>query len=290
MSPVRVFVLVIAAIAAIGMAFLMRGALGGKNDGPAPVVQAAPEKPMARVLVAKRDLAPGARLTSDDMDWQDWPAEGINPAFITDGVPPAPEPKTAKGKAEKAVATATATLSGPESVRTLEGAVVKEPILAGEPIVLRKVVRGGEGGFLSVVLTPGMRAMGVSVSVDTAAGGFILPGDRVDVLQTREVEDVSVTRTVLRNVKVLAIDQSSAPAKDANTLVGATATLEVAAADVEALAGAQAQAKQNGVLALALRSYADAGGPSGRGTSSSGRTGSISVFRGGQASEVTITQ
>ncbi len=291
MSPVRVLVLVIAAVAAIGMAFLMRGMLGGQA-APPPVAQAAPEKPMARVLVAKRDLAPGARLTGEDIGWQEWPAEALNASFITDGAPPTVPEKGAKAVAQKAAQTATATLGGGDAVKSLEGAVVKEAIVTGEPIVLRKIVRGGEGGFLSVVLGPGMRAMGVSVSVDTAAGGFILPGDRVDVLQTREVEDVSVTRTVLRNVKVLAIDQASAPAADANTLVGAVATLEIAAADAEALAGAQVQAKgSGGGLVLALRSYADAGGPTGRGSSGGGaRNSKISVFKGGQASEVTISQ
>src|SRR5690606_9287495 len=100
---------------------------------------------------------------------------------------------------------------------------------------------------------PGMRAMAISVTVDTAAGGFILPGDRVDVLQAGDVDDRSVTRTVMRNVRVLAIDQAAAPAKDANTLVGAVATLEIPAGDAEVLAGAQIQARNGGGLVLALR-------------------------------------
>ena len=62
----------------------------------------------------------------------------------------------------------------------LIGAVVREPIASGEPMVERKVVKGGEGGYLAVVLQPGMRAIGVPVSVESGAGGFILPGDRVD--------------------------------------------------------------------------------------------------------------
>lgn len=296
MSPVRIFVLIVAAVAAIGLAFLLRGVLAGK-EGPAaaPVAQAAePARPMTRVLVAKRDLTIGTRLTAADMDWQVWPADSLNPAFITDGSAPAPAPKGPTDKAKKAVTEAASSLggSGASAIQSFEGTVVKEPIAAGEPIIARKIVRGGQGGYMSVVLTPGMRAMGVSVSVDTGAGGFILPGDRVDVLQAREVDDALVTRVVLRNVRVLAIDQTTAPEKDANTIVGAVATLEVAAADAETLAGAQMQAKGGGALVLALRSLADTGGPSGRGAGfeAAAQSDTISVYRGGEGSEVTINR
>ena len=66
------------------------------------------------------------------------------------------------------------------------GAVVREPILAGEPIVGRKIVRAGDSGYLAAYLEPGMRAMAIAVTVESAAGGFILPGDRVDVVLTAE--------------------------------------------------------------------------------------------------------
>ena len=180
------------------------------------------------------------------------------------------------------------------------GSVVREPILAGEPIVARKIVRAGDSGYMAAYLEPGMRAMAIRVTVETAAGGFILPGDRADVLLTREVKLPSgaaggetskfVAATVMQNVKVLAIDQATRAAEDAQAVVGATATLEVSARDAEVLA----LAKSEGELSLVLRSYADTAGPSGRvaGAVNRGNAaasgGVVRVYREGQAEAVAV--
>ena len=316
MKPVRIIVLAVAAISAIGLALLVRGMLSGKPTSQADAatpISAPAAQPMTKVLVAKRDLRVGERLTQNDMEWQDWPVEAVNAAFITDGavdVPaPVAVPADAAGKGKKddgraarpkqpgkedAVAQVTRAverLSGGGAKTQFVGAVVREPFLAGEPIVDRKLVRSGESGYLAVVLQPGMRAMSIPVTVETGAGGFILPGDRVDVVLAAQVQGDSedgaprkafVSTTVLRNVKVLAIDQQTSIERGATTVVGATATLEVGARESEALALAKAQ----GDLSLALRSYADVGGPSGLGDMVGGRSasggGSVRVFRGAQ--------
>ncbi len=309
MKPVRIIVLAVAAVSAIGLALLVRGMLAGeptsKADAAVPVSQPI-EKPMARVLVAKRDLPVGERLTSSDMDWQPWPVESVNAAFVTDGsveiaAPVAPaEGEAADGKKDNAkggdaaapaaqITRAVANLGGNGPKGGFIGAVVREPFLAGEPIVDRKLVRAGESGYLAVVLQPGMRAMSIPVTVETGAGGFILPGDRVDVVLSAQVQADSedgaprksfVASTVLRNVKVLAIDQQTQPDKGATTVVGATVTVEVGPREAEVLALAKAQ----GDLSLALRSYADAGGPSGVGDVIGGGRGSgaVRIFRGAQ--------
>lgn len=293
MSPVRLFILLIAAVAAIALAFVVRGAFAPKKAAePVAVAAAAPvATPTVRVLVAKRDLPIGTRLVSGDMGWQDWPAAGLTPAYITDGAPAAVKAEGAAGTA-KDVANAAGGLFGDAAIKSLESAVVREPFIAGEPMVARKIVKAGEGNYLSVVLGPGMRAMSVPVTVDTAAGGFILPGDRVDVLLTRTGGDEKgqVTESILRNVRILAIDQTSAAAADAQSMVGAVATLEIAARDTELVAQAQATAKGGGTLALALRSYTDAGAPMTRGSGPAGKGQSVRVFRAGQASEVTVAR
>lgn len=294
MSAVRLFILVIAAIAAIALAFVVRGAFAPKKPAAVPsgTVAAAPASaPSVKVLVAQHDLSVGTRLTAADMTWQDWPSANLNAAFITDGAAPQVQPTGAAGAAKKA-AEAAGNLFGGAAVQSMVGAVVREPLLQGEPIIARKIVRAGEGNFLSVVLTPGMRAMAVPVSVDSAAGGFIMPGDRVDILLSRDAGDRGITtQTVLRNLRVLAIDQASEPAKDAKTIVGAVATLEVAAGDSEILADAQAEAKKGGSLVLALRAYTDAGAPAGSGASGpSGPGRVVRVYRAGQASEVTVSR
>jgi pilus assembly protein CpaB len=295
MSAVRLFILVIAAIAAIALAFVVRGAFAPKKPDALPAQTAASATPAVtptvKVLVAQHDLPVGTRLTAADLTWQDWPAANINAAFITDGATPQVQPTGAAGAARKA-ANAAGALLGDSAIQAMAGSVVREPILQGEPIIARKIVKAGEGNYMSVVLMPGMRAMAVPVTVDTAAGGFIMPGDRVDVVLSRDAGDKGVTtQTVLRNLRVLAIDQAAEAAKDAKTIVGAVATLEVAAADSEVLAGAQADAKKGGSLVLALRAYTDAGAPAGSGgggPSGPGRV--VRVFRAGQSSEVTVSR
>jgi pilus assembly protein CpaB len=293
MSAVRILILVIAAIAAIAMAFVVRGAFSPRTAPSAAAAAPTPAAgPTVRVLVARRDLPTGARLSPADLGWQDWPAGGLSATFTTDGAPPQLK-QTGAAAAKDAAATASG-LFGDAAIKALEGAVVREPFVSGEPIVARKIVKTGEGNFMAIVLAPGMRAMSVGVTVDTAAGGFILPGDRVDLIVSQtNGENGILTETVLHNVKVLAIDQAAQPAKDAQTMVGAVATLEVSAADTELVAGAQTKAKAGGALTLALRSYADAGAPTTRGSAASsgpdaGET--IRVVRAGQTSQVTVSR
>ena len=261
---------------------------------------------MAQVLVAAKDLAPGQRLTDADLAWKEWAVDEVNPAFITDGSVPIPtaaepDPAAEEPKPKGAVATVTraaTNLATGGAKADYVGSVVREPILAGEPIIARKIVRAGDSGYMAAYLEPGMRAMSISIAVDTAAGGFILPGDRVDVVLTRETNfgNVGATEgdrakfssaTVLQNIKVLAIDQSTRAGDDAQTVVGATATLEVAPTDAEVLALAKAE----GELSLSLRSYADTGGPSGRASAPARQQqpSAVRIYRGG-APEVVVVQ
>lgn len=317
MKPAKIAVICIAAVSAIGLALVVR-AMGSSGGEPTATAVAAVEAPpMAKVLVAAKDLEPGKRLTDSDLAWKDWPVAEVNPVFITDGSVPIPgsaaseaaeaKPADAKAettrKAEEAAARVTRAatdLANGGAKADFIGAVVREPILAGEPIVARKIVRAGDSGYMAAYLEPGMRAMAIRVTVETAAGGFILPGDRADVLLTREVKLPAgaagsgggeagkfATATVMQNVKVLAIDQNTRAAEDAQAVVGATATLEVSGRDAELLA----QAKSEGDLSLVLRSYADTAGPSGRTAAVTRRSESanlVRVHREGQTETVVV--
>jgi pilus assembly protein CpaB len=292
-------VLAIAAIGAIGLALIV-GAMTKHKPSPTQVViaSAAPAQPMAKVLVAKHDLPVGTRLGANDLAWQDWPADAVNKAYITDGqgarVAPAGGAAALADQAQQtAKAAAAVVVGGNGPMQQLYGSIVRAEILANEPIINAKLVRGGEGGYMAVVLKPGMRAVAVPMSVNTDAGGFILPGDRVDVVQARPSDPAAnggrpgfVAQTLLRNIRVLAIDQNAQPSKGGQqSQVGSTATLEVAAADSEVLARAKAQ----GEVILALRPYSDAGGPSGRGEAGLD-SGQVRIFRSGQAPEVMVLQ
>jgi pilus assembly protein CpaB len=288
-------VLAIATIGSIGLVLVVSAMIGHKAPPP-QVVAAQPSAPMARVLVARHDLAVGARLTSNDMTWQDWPVGAINPAFVTDGQGahlPAPTATTAIAEQANQTVRAAATVvaGGANPMDQLSGSIVREAILANEPITNAKLVRGGVGGYMAVVLQPGMRAVAVPVTASDSAGGFILPGDRVDVVQAHQ-SDASNGRggyaaaILLRNVRVLAIDQNSQPPKNGQqSQIGGTATLEVAAADTQVVARAKAQ----GEVLLALRPYSDAGEPSGPPTDQ-GNSGQVRIFRSGQPAETVTLQ
>ena len=284
MGAVRIGIIALAALAAILLAFMVRGMIAPKKPVPvAASVAAPPPKPMAQVLVAKRDLPVGTRLTAMDLAWQPWPMDALNPNFVTDGAAPTPPPQGAEKVAKKA-ARATQDLvmaSGP--MQAFEGAMVKDAVARGEPITSRKVLRAGDSNYMAVVLLPGMRAMSVPINAETAAGGFILPGDRVDVLQSRPSPEGKGfnTETLMRNLRVLAIDQKPEAEKDARARVGAVAVLEVPAADTPILARGKAQ----GEMQLVLRSYADLGGGAVRGGGQRGNTG-MRLYRGGQMTEV----
>ncbi|WP_295189158.1 Flp pilus assembly protein CpaB [uncultured Brevundimonas sp.] len=304
MKPARIVVICIAAVSAIGLALVVR-AMGSSSNEPATPAAAAPVevRPMAKVLVAAKDLEPGKRLVEADLEWKDWPVDEVNPVFITDGSSPVPAKPAAESAAEKAtdavnrVAKAATELATTGAKSDYIGSVVREPILAGEPIVSRKIVRAGDSGYLAAYLEPGMRAMAIAVTVESAAGGFILPGDRVDVVLTAEtnrdgaVEGATKSKfasgVVLQNIKVLAIDQATRVGDDAQAVVGATATLEVRPQDSVLLA----QAKSEGELSLSLRSYADTAGPSGatrRPVAAVSRPQAVRIYRGGAPEVVAV--
>jgi len=318
MKPAKIAVICVAALAAVGLALVVRS-MGASDDKKATAEVSAPAAATTKVLVAAVDLEPGRLLTAEDMTWKDWPVADVHPAFVTDGSVPLPAnaneaaaPAAGKKKEDGTVTKvvdAVVSLNSPTARDHLAGSVVRESILAGEPVQTRKLVRAGESGYMAAFLDPGMRAMSIPVSADTAAGGFILPGDRVDVLLTREVDVPSgddtikrtVTATVLQNLKVLAVDQATQAPTEEKAVIGATATLEVNTRDAETLALARAQ----GDLTIVLRSYADAGGPRGlipgavrRGegavraasSAASGDTRSVRIFRGDATPEVVVLQ
>lgn len=311
MKASRYVVIGVAAVAALLLALLVRGLVSGNSATKASAAQqVVVENPTVKILVAARDLKVGERISEADLAWKKWPADALNPTYFTDGTGPVPitkpEEKKAETEADKAkdkvaktgetiAEAADAALNPTRGMESLLGGVVREEILMNEPIIARKIVRADEGGFMAVMLEPGMRAMAVPVSVENTAGGFILPGDRVDIIVSTEVRkpdggSAYVTRQVLRNVKVLAIDQAVSPQKDQQAVIGATATLEVSPEDGQSLA----QAKAMGTLSLMLRSYADVAGPSGRVAALPDQSvmveRKVTVYRNGQPSDVVVSQ
>ena len=302
MNPVRIAVVILAAlIGSAGLALFARTMASPPKHTIVTVAPAVVQAPMTRVLVAAHDLQPGDRLTSGDFTWQDWPKTALNPMFVTDGPGSAPVKAPITDKVVAAATTkARDTLSGGAAGAAADyvGAIVRVQMLKGEPLIAAKVVKGTDAGVLAVSLDPGMRAMAVPLSAESAAGGFILPGDHVDVVQSRKVDEPGgqqkfASGAVLRNVKVLAVDQQTARgAAKVAAQVGATATLEVTPEQAELLA----LSKSQGELTLILRSYADIGGPSSAGSGPRAvQTATVAptvvkVFRNGTPADVMVAR
>jgi len=232
MDRKKLVLLLGALIIAIGTAFAARSMFTGST---APVAEATqPTGP--RVLVAKRALTAGTIITADALGFQPWPTELVQDAYFIDGE---------------------------ADMNTLLGTVVRYPITAGEPVTQGSLVAPGDRGFLAAARGPGMRAVTVPVSATTGVAGFIFAGDRVDLVLTQNVagggdgEALKTAETVLRNLRVLATDQTVEKTSDENgkTVVNqfSNVTLEVTPKIAEKVAVAQTL----GTISLVLRSLAD---------------------------------
>jgi pilus assembly protein CpaB len=254
MDTRRLIVLGVALVAACGAALLVRGMLGGGT--PNVEARTAPVIAMSEVLVANVKLTPGQAVTADQVRWEKWPTTAVDASFITHGV---------VGSIEEAI----------------KGTVVRSPVLAGQPIVGTALVHADASGFMAAMLTDGMRAVSINVSAESGAGGFILPNDRIDVIQSRKINDNVLSKTILSNVRVLAVDQTFHQEKDAKTVIGKTATLEVTPEQAELLYSAQT----GGTLSLSLRPLGDnqlvASAASSRKKPSANYDGPVSVIRYG---------
>jgi pilus assembly protein CpaB len=86
--------------------------------------------------------------------------------------------------------------------------LVLAPIAENEPILASQITGPGERATLSAVLKDGMKAVTIRVNDVEGVGGFVLPGDHVDVLLTRPGSNkVSVNDVVIQDARVLAVDQ-----------------------------------------------------------------------------------
>jgi pilus assembly protein CpaB len=235
MDRKKLVLLLGALVIAIGTAIAARSMFAGAS-APQAVAAATPAVPDGpKVLVAKRALPIGTIITADAIGYQLWPQEMVQDAYFIDGE---------------------------ADMQQLLGTVVRNPITAGEPVTQGSLVSPGDRGFLAAALSPGMRAITVSVSATSGVGGFVFPGDRVDMMLSQTVsgeEDAALqaTETILRNLRVLATDQSTetTTTPDGKTVVRAfrTVTLEVTPRIAEKIT----VAGQVGSLSLVLRSIAD---------------------------------
>jgi pilus assembly protein CpaB len=131
--------------------------------------------------------------------------------------------------------------------------VVLAAIERNEPLLALKVTGAGQRATLSALVKPGMKAVTIRVNDVEGVGGFVLPGDRVDVALTRQIDKTSATtEVVLQGAKVLAVDQS-ADERATKASVPKSVTLEVDTLEAQKLS----LAATVGNLSLLLRQAGD---------------------------------
>jgi pilus assembly protein CpaB len=124
-------------------------------------------------------------------------------------------------------------------------------------------VKPGDRGFLAAALTPGMRAVTITVTMASGVAGFVFPGDRIDLLLTQTVagggdgEPLRATETIIRNLRVLATDQKTDKSVDDAGKTVVTAFSNVTLEATPKLSEKIAVAQTLGALSLSLRPIAD---------------------------------
>lgn len=197
-------------------AFLARGLLLGADTGAA-------RPPSQKVVVAARPVAFGSALTPDNLRTVDWPAgQPLDGSFAS------VEDLTRDG-------------------RRLALAAIQR----NEPVLAVKVTAPNQRATLSTQIEEGMRAVSVRVDEVRGVSGFVLPGDRVDVVLTRGEgggQDQVYADMLLQNAKVLAVDQISGERQDKPSVARAV-TLELGVEQAQKVILAQGI----GRLSLVLR-------------------------------------
>lgn len=230
MKLARLAVFGIAILAAAGAGLVAVNMTAREPSEPIIITAPAaePQVPLVEVLTTTRAL-PMGQTVEGALAWRTWPKEAVGEDLILRE-------------------------TRPEAISEIGRSIARQSFFSGEPVRETKLVRA-DRGFMSAILPSGKRAVAVRIAAETSAGGFILPNDHVDVIMTRLVDQNRYeTETVLRNLRVLAIDQTIEEQNGTSVVVGSTATLEVDPAQAEALTVAQEMSQS---LVLSLRSLSD---------------------------------
>ncbi len=182
---------------------------------------AADANPTTMVVVAAQTIPMGQKIVDTHVQMAAWPADRVLEGSITE-------------------------------LDSVKGQVAAQTIYKGEAILKERIAEHTAGSTLSALIDKRKRAVTVRVNDVVGVAGFVLPGNTVDILATKKTaKSKSAVQTVLQNMKVLAVDQSTG-GKDQPVVVRAV-TLEVTPDEAEELVKAQSE----GGIQLALRNTLD---------------------------------
>ncbi len=240
----------LALLLAVASVFLARSWIQDRMQ-PVAAVQDKPQVETTQVVVAASKLHFGNKIRREHLRVVDWPAAAVPEGSfksIDDILGKKEAAKKGTGKAEA---------GGKEEDKESPARVVLRTIEVNEPILKTKITGFGGRASLSTLIAPGMRATTIRVNDITGVAGFVLPGDRVDILLTRDPTSTGgnkrrganlQTDVFLQNMKVLAIAQDANADRSKPAVVKAV-TLEVTPTQAQKLTLAQ----KLGSLSLALR-------------------------------------
>jgi pilus assembly protein CpaB len=211
-------------MALVGLAVAGGSAQLAREMLTAPQADAAAQPAVVQAIVAAAEIGRGDVIEQHMLMTQTWPAEALPAGAFTDFA--ALLPAQPGGEARRAM----------------------RPMARGELLMANKVSAFGQKVTIVDSLAPGTRAVAIRVDAVTSVGGFVTPGDFVDVLLTRGQNDTLITDTILRKIRIVAVDQSADEMSDSPALA-ATVTVEATAEESQILALGQ----RAGTLSLALR-------------------------------------
>ncbi|AIL12796.1 hypothetical protein IM40_03480 [Candidatus Paracaedimonas acanthamoebae] len=179
------------------------------------------------VLTAPAELLPGMVISIEKLVWKEWPSKALSPHYIT------------KDKTEE--------------LKSINGATVRFTILANEPVKLSNVVTLQGKSILSAIIRTGMRGVTIPFSKVANAPSFLAPGDIIDVVIPKRAQETGegyFGQTIIKGVRILAVDRSLQKLEENKSEQPKTMTLEVTADQAEDLAASI----RGGNIVISLRS------------------------------------
>lgn len=217
-------------VALLGVAVAGGSAFGAREylDRSRAVAATDPEAALVSVIVAGRDIPFGQAIQPQMLQVMSWPRTALPPGAITELDTLVPAPGMPPRRATREMA-------------------------QGELVLASKISDFGEKVTIVQSLGENTRAMAIKVEAETAVGGFVTPGDSVDILLTQGRDATLRAVTILQNIRVLGVDQDADRQSD-QPLVAQTVTVEVTPEQGQTLALAQ----KAGTLSLSLRTLDNA--------------------------------
>lgn len=205
------------------------------------------KEPTVDIYTAKQDIPIGTVVTQEMLDLRPWPKNLILPDM---------------------------NLVDPSKPSEAVNMIARTPFQKGEPIIMNRLANANDPSFLAASLMPGMRLITLAVDTISGGGGFIYPGDRVDVLITHDVpSDIryetttagitqktinkeATTEILIGNIRVMATNQKSTAHGGDAPVPPTDISLEVSSEDAQKIRLAE---NGNGRLSLVLRALKDTG-------------------------------